>query len=301
VCRHTTGLAVLDNLVIRCEQHVSIGDIATIDRDAHIPELVSVPIEPPPRVVLSSGEGEVLESFAGYALVRRIGSGGMAECFVGTGEESGEQVFVKRVRLESPDMAALQREAEIYQKLERRGCEHTPRVVDYLRTEAYQVLVTECAECDLEDYVREKGRIPTDEVKRIAIEIIDGLRELHEADIVHRDLKPRNILRSNGRWLLADFGIAKDRRGAGGGRTFRNSGTSGYAAPEQLLTGLDANPAADLYALGKVLVFLLTGGTDVDRVLFLQWRRLIKECTAELQDKRPSLTDVAAGIEGIDE
>jgi serine/threonine protein kinase len=269
------------------------------------PDLVQPAVEPAPepvRPVAAAAAAVVVEHFGSYLLTKRITSGGMAECFVGAVEETGEEVFIKRVREEEKNrFTALQREAEIYQKLERRGCEHTPRVIDLARIQGFLVLVTERAQYDLDEYVRERDTLATNEVKNIVVELIEGLQELHQAEIVHRDLKPSNVLRCGTHWVLADFGIAKDRRGAEGGKTFRLAGTSGYAAPEQVLTGIEAHPAADVYALGKVMVFMLTKGTDIDRVVFRQWRRLIRYCTAEAADQRPSLSSVAALLGQIDE
>lgn len=296
--RYSTGLPILDNVIIRCDAHLAENAslITIADSEAQMS-----PSETPKPV--SEFKSVPVTRFAGYLLERRITSGGMAECFIAINEESGERVFLKRVREEDRELPALQREAEIYQKLERRGAEHTLRVVDFMRCDGFYVLVTEYAEHDLEGYVKGRGgALPTNESKQIVLEVIDGLKELHDAEIVHRDLKPGNILRCTGRWILADFGIAKDRRGVfGAGRTFKLMGTSGFAAPEQLLTGRDAEPAADVYALGKLMVFVLTGSTDIDRVLFRQWRRLIRECTEEDSEKRPLLTVITERLEMIDE
>jgi 5-methylcytosine-specific restriction endonuclease McrA len=295
--RHATGLPVIDNLVVRCETHLD----QMVEELPEVPPAVPTPTPAAPET-LSVAEGPApLDHFGGYVLSRRVSSGGMAECFVGIAEESGEPVFLKRVREGGPDFPALQREAEIYQKLERSGAEHTVNVIDLSRCDGFLVLVMECAEYDLHGYVEERGPVATDDAKEIVGDIIEGLKELHSVQIVHRDLKPGNILRCGGRWVLADFGISKDRRVLGGGRTFRQMGTTGYAAPEQLLTGHEADPAADVYALGKVMVFLLTGGTDVDRVTFRQWRKVIRDCTAEDSAARPSLTDIAVSVDNLDE
>jgi serine/threonine-protein kinase len=74
---------------------------------------------------------------------------------------------------------------------------------------------------------------------------------------VHRDLEPENVLRAGTRWKLADFGIAKNRARAAPGVTFKQAGTYGYAAPEQL-EGSPADPSADIYSFGKVLTYLAT-------------------------------------------
>jgi serine/threonine protein kinase len=145
------------------------------------------------------------------------------------------------------------------------------------------------------------GTLPTDEVRRVAAQIINGLQGLHNEKVVHRDLKPSNILHKEDRYFLTDFGISKDMERAGTQATFRGAGTSGYCAPEQMMSGREAHPSADVYALGKLIVFMLTGATDIDLVFFRQWRNLIKSCTTELAEDRPTLEKILTELEQIEE
>jgi serine/threonine protein kinase len=69
-------------------------------------------------------------------------------------------------------------------------------------------------------------------------------------------------------------------------KTFQRYGTLGYAAPEQF-QGVEARPSADVYSLGKIMVFLLTGQTDVDYVQFSAWRDLITRCIRQDPQQRP--------------
>ena len=78
-------------------------------------------------------------------------------------------------------------------------------------------------------------------------------------------------------------------------------GTTGYAAPEQILTGVEARPPADIFALGKIAVFLITGATDVDGLIFKQWRKAARWCTQDDPDARPTLDQIAEVFESIDE
>jgi serine/threonine protein kinase len=92
-------------------------------------------------------------------------------------------------------------------------------------------------------------------------------------------------------WKVADFGIAKNVSRLVTQRTFQQHGTLGYAAPEQF-QGVNAHPSADVYSYGKVLVFLLTGQTDIDLVPYSQWRELIKRCLASTPEDRPPISNV---------
>lgn len=98
-----------------------------------------------------------------------------------------------------------------------------------------------------------------------------------------------------GRWKLADFGIAKNRENAAPGKTFQQAGTLGFAPPEQF-EGTQADPSADIYCLGKLLTYLLTGGTDVDRIglEYLDWRKLAHRCAQLSADRRPAIDEVLA-------
>ncbi|HXJ23751.1 MAG TPA: protein kinase [Polyangia bacterium] len=309
VRRVDSGLAILDNLIVLCRKDAAQNrEALEVEARPHVP----APVEASePRVVTEtivaerdheSPDSKPIGQFGQYSLVKTVQNAGMAQAFVAISEDTGEKVFVKRTVEESPQGRALQREAEIYQKLYRKNALHVPQVIEVVREGNEIALILECAEGDLEEYVHQRGgHLPTNDAKAIALELAEALQELHGANIVHRDLKPRNVLRCGERWVLADFGISKDTLTVSPGATFRLRGTSGYAAPEQVLTGVEALPSADVYAFGKVLVFLLTGTTDIDNVQFRSWRRLIRQCTEDQEDARPAIAEILRGLQAIDE
>jgi Tol biopolymer transport system component len=103
------------------------------------------------------------------------------------------------------------------------------------------------------------GRLSISEACAIARQIAVGLAAAHERGVVHRDLKPQNIVieRDTGRVVLMDFGLA--RLSVLAGRSAEGvAGTPEYMAPEQA-RGRNVDGRADLYALGCVLYFMLTG------------------------------------------
>jgi serine/threonine protein kinase len=96
----------------------------------------------------------------------------------------------------------------------------------------------------------------------ILLDVVAGLEAMHSLDVVHRDLKPANILKGTERYVVADFGLAKDLAdpdqdltgAAGVAGSFR--GTPRYTSPEQA-SGRQATNASDLYSLGVILYEML--------------------------------------------
>jgi WD40 repeat protein len=97
--------------------------------------------------------------------------------------------------------------------------------------------------------LKARGRLPTTDCLRLALDVVTGLAQLHRRGLVHRDVKPGNIIYASGRAKLADIGLVS---AYGEGRTF--VGTEGYIPPE----GPGTVPA-DLFALGVVLYEASTG------------------------------------------
>lgn len=140
-----------------------------------------------------------------------------------------------------------------------------PHVADYFETEdgSGGFLVMEHVEGKtMEQLFVEKGKqLPLDTVLRWAVQLCDVLGYLHGIrphPVIHRDLKPSNvIITAQERVVLIDFGISRLDRGKG--QDTVKLGTIGFAAPELLARGR-TGPASDLYALGAVLFYLLSGG-----------------------------------------
>jgi len=117
----------------------------------------------------------------------------------------------------------------------------------------------------LKAFVEGRGMPSVSHAISIFSQIVAGMAQAHKQGIVHRDLKPANVLLDpDGRPRVADFGLAKfhgsNESGAQGmTQTGQVVGTPAYMAPEQARGSKDVGPPADVYALGAVLYFLLTG------------------------------------------
>ncbi len=97
---------------------------------------------------------------------------------------------------------------------------------------------------------------------------------------------------------MTDFGISKDLNRLITQKTLQQHGTLGYAPPEQF-QGCAAHPSADIYSLGKILVFLLTAQTDMDRVAYSVWRDLIVDCIETDPEPRPDITSMLTRLQMI--
>jgi serine/threonine-protein kinase len=123
----------------------------------------------------------------------------------------------------------------------------------------------------LAERLRVERALPTEEVRSILHDLALALDYAHREGVVHRDLKAENILleRSTGRSMLTDFGVALQRSldpvRAEASRAF---GTPHYMSPEQAAGELDIDGRSDLYSLGVLGYYMLTGELPFDAPTF---------------------------------
>lgn len=118
----------------------------------------------------------------------------------------------------------------------------------------------ELAETTLEDYVI-KNDLP-DGVKLNCIrQLLFVMSEVHKNDIIHRDISANNIFIISGMLKIADFGLGKDLRVFTSHQTLHTNavGQYYYCAPEQFMMPKDADKRSDVYSLGRVINFIMTG------------------------------------------
>jgi hypothetical protein len=119
---------------------------------------------------------------------------------------------------------------------------------------------------DLRTLVRRDGALSPDAAARVCERLGEALDAIHRAGYVHRDVKPQNVLLDeDGHVYLSDFGVAKALAATHGDTvTDHWVGTLDYVAPEQI-RGQRVDARADVYALGGVLHFMLTGRVPYPR------------------------------------
>lgn len=190
-----------------------------------------------------------------------IGEGGMGRVLRGTDTNTGREVAIKEIL---PEFAAdfeirvrTEREVDL---LERLSSNNIVKVYDRFPMGNNFYIVMEYVDGrNIEQYVGSYGAIPFDRAVRFMIEVLRTMQYVHENGIVHRDMKPNNIMiRSTESICILDFGIAKDLGSTGGTITGTVIGSDGYMSPEQA-SGYDIDHRADIYSLGCVLHYMLTG------------------------------------------
>src|SRR5262245_1588050 len=144
----------------------------------------------------------------------------------------------------------------------------------------------------LSSELRERGRLPEPEARRIALQICAGVEAAHGQALLHRDLKSNNVLltkdaQGRTRAVVTDFGIAQDSSSREQSAVVSAiAGTAGYLAPERW-RGARASVATDIYALGVLLHEVVTGrrpgiGSAGERTLAKdvprRWRPVIARC-----------------------
>jgi serine/threonine protein kinase len=114
---------------------------------------------------------------------------------------------------------------------------------------------------NLEDRLKEKGPLSTEDAIAIFSQIADGVRYLHDRQIVHRDIKPSNVLLTpSNQAKLGDFGLLKNLAGDENLTQWKRSmGTIEYGAPEQFEDAKRVDQRCDLYSLAGTLYTTLTG------------------------------------------
>lgn len=220
-----------------------------------------------------------------YTLLEKLGEGGMGQVF------RAQHAMLRRptaVKLLHPDrafgpedLARFEREVQLTAQLSH---PNVVTVFDYGRTPdgVFYYAMELLDGRDLEDVVEQSGPLPAARVVHILTQVASALAEAHAVGLIHRDIKPANvILCTRGRTCdvakVVDFGLVKQLdtaadagdAGESAGRGLASGpdvsragsivGTPMYLAPEAFADPGSLDGRADLYALGAVAYFLLTG------------------------------------------
>ncbi len=216
------------------------------------------------------GEGVPLGS---YRLVEQLGSGGMGEVWLARHKLLARPAAVKLIRPEALGQAAnahvierFEREAQVTATLK---SPHTVQLYDFgiSETGAYYYVMELLTGMDLHTMVQQFGPVSTERTVMLLRQACRSLSEAHEADLVHRDIKPANLyvckLGPDYDFLkVLDFGMVKapvEKDAIPLTAIGSSTGTPAFIAPELALGDVEVDGRADIYALGCVAYWLLTG------------------------------------------
>jgi serine/threonine-protein kinase len=202
------------------------------------------------------GHGTVINDR--YEIRQSLGKGGMGEVFLAYDRSTQQTVALKVVREESRmpgDDEALRQEL-----LHARSISHPNicRVHDLAPSSWGPILVMEHIPGQtLHSHIRRRkahGGYTADEFRKIASEICQGLAAIHAQGLVHGDLKPGNVMVTEDRSVILDFGFAQEKARLAARRPGAppDGGTPNYMSPERLRSG-GASSEDDVYALGLTL------------------------------------------------
>jgi serine/threonine-protein kinase len=206
-----------------------------------------------------------------YRLLRRLGAGSMGEVYLAEHRLLKRPCAVKLIRPEKAgDAAMLQRFEREVQAMTRLTHWNVVEVFDYGRADdgTFYYVMEYLPGLTLEELVQRHGPLPPGRAVHLLRQVCAALREAHAKGLTHRDLKPGNVIVGERGGVydvakLLDFGLVQgpDLVDAAEKLTQYGAlvGTPAYLSPEQARGGGEVGPASDLYSLGALGYYLLTG------------------------------------------
>jgi serine/threonine protein kinase len=243
------------------------------------------------RLGLPPSPGEGLGTWGRYRLDKCVGEGGFGSVYLAWDPDLELEVAIKILHGRIADTRlrdVLLSEGRALAKVRH------PHVVRVIAVESQQDQIALCMEFvhgeTLDEVVRRGGPMNPRLAAVICQDVCGALAAVHLAGFVHRDVKARNVMQERGgRVVLMDFGAGQKAEATKRGGRMNMVGTPLYMAPE-VLAGQSATASSDVYSVGVLLYFLVTGeypveGQSLDdiRAAHMQGRRRL------LSERRPEL------------
>lgn len=270
-----------------------------------------------------------------YTLVEKIGEGGMGAVYRAKHAMLRRPTAIKLVRPDKTDEITLlrfEREVQITATLTH---PNTVTIYDYGRTDdgTFYYVMEFLDGVDLSVAVRLGGPMPLGRAVRVLCQLAQALAEAHKKGLIHRDVKPANVILIQGHVSdlvkVVDFGLVKEIARAGGDASPSQTqqgqitGTPQYMSPEAITRPEAIDGRSDVYSLGCVAYFLLTGlpvfgsrtaievysdhlhskpapiGERVPREIPPALDQLILRCLAKDPTQRPSTDELVAALRAL--
>ncbi|MFC9280509.1 bifunctional serine/threonine-protein kinase/ABC transporter substrate-binding protein [Streptomyces collinus] len=254
---------------------------------------------------------------AGYRLLRRLGAGGMGVVYLARsgGDSLAALKVIRAAHADDPGFRArFRREVETASRVA------SPWVVPLLDAdpdaESPWLATAFVPGPSLAEAVEERGPLPHGSARFLGARLAEALEAVHAAGLVHRDVKPGNVLLAVDGPRMIDFGIARMPEDTALTASGMVVGSPGFLSPEQAQgRGREIGPASDVFSLGCLLTFAVTGGRpfgrgsaaevlvrtvhdepDLDGVP-APLLPLLRDCLAKESGARPTVAEVRAALD----
>ena len=222
------------------------------------------------RIESSRREAAEARRLGQYVLREKLGGGGMGEVYRADHALLRRPAAIKLIRPEKAgDPATLARFEREVQATATLTHPNTIQVYDYGRADdgTFYYVMEYLPGLTLDELVKRDGPLPPDKAVRVLRQLCGALREAHAIGLIHRDLKPGNVVVCDRGGVpdtvkLLDFGLVRSAGVAGDAKLTHEGavfGTPAYLSPEQAGGQDDLDARSDVYSLGALAYFLLTG------------------------------------------
>ncbi|MCO8277494.1 protein kinase [Actinoplanes sp. TRM 88003] len=202
------------------------------------------------------------DTVGGFELLARLGAGGMGQVYLGR-RPDGTAAAIKLIRPELAHQtdfrARFRREIAV---VRRADSPYTARVIDAGPDDTPPWFAAEYVPGpSLAELVGEHGKLPEQSARVLMAQLCAGLAHVHDLGLVHRDLKPANVLVTGAGPRIVDFGVSRVLDSSTITLTGQVLGSPGFMSPEQALGTGSAGAATDVFSLGALMTFVLTGAS----------------------------------------